>query len=151
MSDGVPTGERFARLEVQVEGISKSMHDLRNLLMGANAPTEIKLLNVEKQFNSRLDAIEKGQDAVKLVVDKMSTKLEERSKFPFATVFTFCGLMLAVGGGIGGYVVGDIRGDITEIKRDHVARAELDNRARLAEAARLEIARRVEALERKTK
>lgn len=116
---GTPPDSRgIIRLEVQVEGLAKEVHRLNNIIMGANSPADVRFTQLEKSVNGRMESFDETQKALAATIDKLSDKLDQRSKFPFAQVFAFVGLLFTLGSGIGGIILNGIKSDVTRIERD---------------------------------
>lgn len=116
---GTPPDSRgIIRLEVQVEGLTKEVHSLRNLITSSNAPSDIRLNQLEKSVNARMETLDENQKAIAATIEKLADKLDQRSKFPFPQVFAFVGLLFTLGSGVGGIILNGIKSDVSRIERD---------------------------------
>jgi len=113
-----PDIRAITRLEAQVEFMAKEVHRLNNLIMGASSPTDARLSQLEKSVSARMETLDENQKALASTIERLSEKIEARSKFPFPTVFAFCSLLFFVGGGVGGIILNGFRGDLNRIERD---------------------------------
>lgn len=140
--------ERLTRLETQVESLVASFNAFRDSLITDNGPANVKVLQQNAILATRLDHME-------ATLNKIDGKLEKQT-FPWATVLTFCGILLTAGTGIGGFFLNQVKGDIARIDRDVstvqsqvVPRQEHTERWRLSERRGDDLTKRVEALEKR--
>ncbi|RYE98461.1 MAG: hypothetical protein EOO77_37225 [Oxalobacteraceae bacterium] len=129
MTDTNTSERSITRLEVITEQLVKDVHSVRNLIMSASAPADLRLSQHEKAVNTRLDAIEANQRSVLGLIEKLDDKLDARakglddkletkSKFPFAQVFSFITILMTLGGGIGGMILSNVKTDVGRVERD---------------------------------